>query len=437
MAAPSENMSAGSDITARRRSCPLERLNTDTLLGVLSASNSLADLNALIRASPLIYHSFLLAKASTLVRVMTNELGFEGVRDAAVLAHTERFTSDDLLDVRIPSTASEYHRLSPPRHGLGAPQVCLTSLPVDTVISMVKLTRAAVLIGDIYGAIRFHWFTTAIRRPWSITPAERRRIAQALIRYQIIINMNGGTRWEVEDFRDTELLYSTVKSLFEPWELEQVSQMDKFFGSLCNGLLDCQGKRPGGPKTSAVWVGHVFALGQYCPSIEVMREKLLEAVALEGPVLLDELKTPIIGSEPLCGETMEDTLGLFTRLASSRRFKKSPDDFVWPTAESAAWAKLVGFDGDSVSSSEPTWAWVQAFEGQEFPRWGVEAGPHSGITYGGYPVKKEAFSLWRWLGLVFWDQERVKELLGFLDTWVPGWLASYNAELGSIIFQNF
>ncbi len=86
--------------------CPLETLNVDCILVILSEVNSLADLAAFIHASTTVLACFLSAKASILVRVLTHELG-PAIRDAFVLSYTYNLdmfsagTFEQTLDIAV------------------------------------------------------------------------------------------------------------------------------------------------------------------------------------------------------------------------------------------------------------------------------------------------------------------------------------------------
>ncbi|KAH6854545.1 hypothetical protein B0I37DRAFT_33318 [Chaetomium sp. MPI-CAGE-AT-0009] len=69
-------------------SCPLEALNMDCVVTVLSASDSLADLGAFIRASPAVLNYFLSAKVSIPCDLITKELGLT-ITDLFIISLTD------------------------------------------------------------------------------------------------------------------------------------------------------------------------------------------------------------------------------------------------------------------------------------------------------------------------------------------------------------
>lgn len=78
----------------------------DCLIAILRMSNSLADLGAVIRASPIVLRCFVSAKALILRDVMVTELG-PGIGDALIMSLTDKMdvfaagTLDKTFDIVI------------------------------------------------------------------------------------------------------------------------------------------------------------------------------------------------------------------------------------------------------------------------------------------------------------------------------------------------
>ncbi|KAJ4303863.1 hypothetical protein N0V88_001460 [Collariella sp. IMI 366227] len=247
MAATTPSTASSASDRTRTPSCALEALNTDTLLAILSASNSVGDLAAFIHASPIIYGSFLLAKAAIL-----------------------RFNGEDFAN-RLTSATDEYRHLRLLPDDSEILWKWLAGLQVDTVVKMVRLARAALYFADL---IQYLKDTLGGPYGWAMSFVERSRIAQALLRYQIKVNMYGGYLWEPMG-RSYDFFILTVLPLFEPWELEQTAEMDLFLSILCTALCHYEKTPDGKPiPHSFSRVNHFYSL--YYSNLEAFRAKLIE-----------------------------------------------------------------------------------------------------------------------------------------------------------------
>ncbi|KAK4246121.1 hypothetical protein C7999DRAFT_33518 [Corynascus novoguineensis] len=162
--------------------CPLEALNTNCLTAILRASNSLADLGAFIRASPTVLRCFVSAKALLLRDAMTNELGL-AIRDALVMSLNDgifMFAAGTLPQTFDIAICAWRESLLIER----TPWVPL--LDDDTAADVARLTRLVLHIVDLYISLRLRHFRETLDPPcasgWGLSQAERRRIAQALVR---------------------------------------------------------------------------------------------------------------------------------------------------------------------------------------------------------------------------------------------------------------
>jgi hypothetical protein len=172
----------------------------DCLVAILSASNSLSDLGAFIRASPAVLNSFLLAKAPILCNVLTKELG-PAVRDILIMSLTDDIDmlAAGTLEQTLDTAVGAYHQAL---QGHKAPWVSKT-LDIDILVDMAKLTRVVVYFVDLYIITRIQYFKDDLDPScgtWSASQRERYRIAQALIRYQHFIPSYSRSRTQMTSF---------------------------------------------------------------------------------------------------------------------------------------------------------------------------------------------------------------------------------------------
>jgi hypothetical protein len=297
---------------------------------------------------------------------------------------------------------------------------------------MAALTRAVFYFVDLYESFRMPYFKQTLDPPcdWSMSRTERRRIAQALLRFQIMANMNGGRLWQPSGSK-REFFLVTVLPLFQPWELEQASEMDHFLASLCGALIHCE-KTMSGETIHPSFQRQDYYFNRYC-NLEAFRAKLVEATDRDRELLGRLKANPVVCSGKMGRES------LFEWLAASHRYQEPPSDDYPPVTRYLDGMKLTddgpaqapGFKDDSPTG--PPWAWVDAFNGRTTDRWGVdlvpERPPHNDL-WEEHMEMEELLKSWRWLGLMFWDRDRAEELLKnkILEPCTSGWLALYEAR---------
>ncbi|KAM7196585.1 hypothetical protein V8F33_006084 [Rhypophila sp. PSN 637] len=88
-------------------------------------------------------------------------------------------------------------------------------------------------------------------------------------------------------------------------------------------------------------------------------------------------------------------------------------------------------DEDDEETKSAPYAWADALGGMEWDRWGLDfvpitPPPQSIVRGSGFNPRQNAvnrrFARWRWFGLVFWDEERVKAIKAALGDYETGWL---------------
>ncbi|KAM7217615.1 hypothetical protein V8F06_006999 [Rhypophila decipiens] len=115
-------------------------------------------------------------------------------------------------------------------------------------------------------------------------------------------------------------------------------------------------------------------------------------------------------------------------LTASHRYKDAmpgDDNHGWPRP---GWPEVHDEDDEKTTRSAP-YAWTDALGGMEWDRWGLDfvpMPPPPQTTQRGFNPRQKGvdrrFARWRWFGMVFWDEERVKAIKGALEDYETGWL---------------
>jgi hypothetical protein len=424
-------------------SCALETLNIDVIILILSAARSLEDLGACIRASPILYRAFLLAKTSILLRVgVDSESLGPATKDIVILADItiKPFVNDNSYYDRVEKTVAMYRR----RLLLGQ-ALWTADISFQTAVCIVRLNRTIQYFVDLYIGVRlayfkrnldsrYHWFSSfksnhlksRCHRP--ATEEERQRIAQAFVRYQIIVSLSyaDGT-----PPRDRYFLLTRIYALFEPWEMEQVSQVDHFICALCTALVRCEKMSDGLPFTIerenamveaaraiASRGGPILKRGPrdgyhhlYISNLAVFRAKLLEASSTDVNLVRE-----IMDHESVTNGRVTVTKHPF---CNARRY------VLWPDTPNPP-PPSVPCNLISDSPVKPPRGWMEALGKRNDRDWGLDLLPSAPPgTPAPYWIDVERkFKFWRWLGLVFWDAGRVEAINNTkqMADMKPGWL---------------
>jgi hypothetical protein len=406
------------------RGCTLESLNTDVLIAILSACDSFSDLGSIIRASPTLLHAFLSAKAAVLLHVVSNILG-PATRDAALLAQTSRFNPHDHEDLarKVDAAVQDYRtRL----RVASAPWV--TTLDAETAVALTHVTRLTQFFVHLFGYFRFRYFVHELD-PTQASPlppqprlsrTEHGRIAQAVLRRQLLVYFHGG---KYSRPRDYPQFVEAVFSLFRPWELEQISDMDHFLGQLLVSLADYQMRKrgPNGERSPVRWQ---FWETHYAPELKEFAIKMKSLLDSDSS-LLDHLCQ---GGAVFSGR-ISATYGLFDMFKGSHRFTTPSSSHDSQQATSDVAAAAANF-GQETSTCRRPWAWKDALRGHETCRWGcdlVKSPPPDSANQQDYEQAKSALESWRWFGMVFWDRERAEKLkqASALKSCKSGWLVPW------------
>ncbi|KAL2153268.1 hypothetical protein VTH82DRAFT_4423 [Thermothelomyces myriococcoides] len=430
-------------------SCPLEALNSDCLLAILRAISSLDDLSAFIRSSPAALRCFASAKALILRDVMANELG-PAIRDALIMSLTDDIdlfaagSFNETFDIAI----NGYKEILAAYDE--APWVPI--IDEETAIDTARLTRMVLYFVDIYIRLRTQHFGEILDGPggaaWRASRTERGRIAQALLRFEIIVNLHHPSCFLPPS---ADRFFTVALELFSSWELEQISEMGHFILALMLALqyrgetippvVYERPRRNGYSAQQDMSLPEVYAWlvdAQRTSGSEFM-DRLMRDPVLSGGKLTAFIHIPCLMSSHRWlwnrpGDPPAALLELLEEEPHSERGANNNgngnhhhhDDANLSLAAAPA-AGSLPFDGESLT--DPPWAWVHAWRGRSVRRWGTDLVPERPPDgdWDRYNRVEGLVESWRWLGMVFWDRDRVEALLKtkVLEGCRPGWLADY------------
>ncbi|KAK4147119.1 uncharacterized protein C8A04DRAFT_24915 [Dichotomopilus funicola] len=300
------------------------------------------------------------------------------------------------------------------------------ALDEDTAADMARLTRIVVEFVDFYTGLRLQHFREALDPPrgeWPVSPTERRRIAQALMRSQIFVSIHHPS-FTTGGFDDE--FFVTAIGLFESWELEQISAMANF---VLNVIWAVHRHGKHGLPPPIYQYGEPWWCGLPVVYAQVVKAGLTDDTFLPGlwrdPTICD--------SKVRIGSTLNKWLSGSHRCLWWDNYRPSAAmlAMVEPSAEEAA-APPLAFDGDSILNVP--WAWIHAWNGQRVRRWGSDLvpvrppGPNADWNEHGRVT--DLMWHWRWFGCVFWDKDRAEALMESeaFEGCGRGWFASYLAS---------
>lgn len=421
----------------------LEALPPDVLILILKVVASLEDLHALIRASPTLYQIFLQTKASALLSICASHLG-PAVRDAIILAQTNLhpFTSRPagLYRDRVDETVADWRRHLLARKG----QWLAGGVSVQEAVQVVRINRSVQYLVDVYARSRFHKFEDAFRQKhqpqqqqsqpvtvdgtWTLSTAERHRLSQAFVRRQAILNLYcvpGKPPLYNKNF-----FLSHVLGLFEPWELEQISQADSFAYWLCSAFRDCEMTPEGLVPTPEWWEDQLAArhaaviaamdgggalpgvprsqyLSDYYPRLLTLQRRVADAAAAD-PGLVERL---------LQWDQHDEEQGVYGGLPYGPGYAFLHTSELARSASQATHPPppppSVPCNAASKSPLEAPWGWRDAVGDIQGDRWGVDlivSPPNVLPGDRDWAALVYDFATWRWEGFVFWDKDRIEAL---------------------------
>ncbi|KAH7309862.1 hypothetical protein B0I35DRAFT_440737 [Stachybotrys elegans] len=380
---------------------PLERVPEDVRVAIMSGFDSVQGLGSLIKSSPVFYRTFLSFKSYILVRVVCNILGPVAM-DARVLAQTSRFSDED-HDKQTKAGVQKYYESLQKRGASWG-----SGLRTETVMQLAKWTRIVEYFVDLYILFHLDYFRHNLdQRHAPSTLVERQRIAQALIRYQVLCYMHGERLWK---FRSCEF-YTQVSGLFESWEMEQVSQMNYFIGALHNSIETFE----------EIWRNPLH--GRYYPKDRALN--LTDLGAFHDK--LHEISEGVGGGLPkrlsirYMTHNTEITTYFGTIFLTTGRH--AHPGISCPCVNTSTSPSNL----EPESPTSPPWAWHDAIHTEKGCGWGQDLIRVPVEQRGNPDSVNEVFRKWRWLGFMFWDKQRSQKLLEaeMCKPFPSGWLRDH------------
>ncbi|KAK4118085.1 hypothetical protein N657DRAFT_651643 [Parathielavia appendiculata] len=425
------------------RSLALESLPTEVLVALLSAAHSTADLRSLISASPRLYQIFVSAKREVLLSIVTNDLG-AALRDAvaALLLTPTR------LNCRGPTYLDECERVirryEALPHGADGALSSTIALPTAAVIQLSRLNRSVQFLVDEFAESRL----PELRKihpdaGGPLTPAERRRLARALLRHQVLARIEYGDRLlrvEAGEHlpRETAMMHRFLR-LFKPWKIEQLAEAHSFLNELVwRAFPPLRGLPSLDQRVSQQWDRKRDAAfddlcGLHGALVEAERAhsnstsnnlgpRRFRAIPPAGMVLTARFR--FLRAGPLPGHSAGSH-------SVAREFRPLRDELY---RHEDALPQLV-YEGDGNDDAAPPFAWVDGHGGLDCQRWGdqvrreVVPGEEEQEEEGTSTARqriwvRENRDRWRWLGFVFYDRRRVELLKTRIPVYETGWLTA-------------
>jgi hypothetical protein len=412
--------------------CGLELLPTEVLVAILSVALSTADLHSLIRASPRLYQVFVPAKREVLLSIVATDLG-AAFRDALAVI----LVAPAKLNYREPTYLEECERVihryeALPHGGDGGLASAARGLPTDTAIALSHLNRSVQFLVDEFAETRLWELRKA--DPASVGPftaAERRRIARALLRHQVLARIEyGDRRVYAKDgqylARETAVMHKFL-GLFRPWETEQLAEVHSFLREM---VWHAFPPLPGAPmefsRPTTSW-GRRRAAAIY--DLRLIHHGLVAHQALVATDPIKATRTPRLA----WGQSIFMEPFRFLR-AGPLRAREGGPNHVRPERRGLrdelyrredAMPPLVSAEDDDAA---PPFAWVDAHGGLDCQRWGdqlcrevLRKGQEDTTARQRFWISNN-LDKWRWLGFMFWDQARVELLKTQLPVYETGWL---------------
>lgn len=399
----------------------LESLPTEVLVAILSAARSVNDLHALIRASPKVYEVFRSAKRAVLISIVTRDLG-PALRDAVAAT---------IITPLRTRGRKESERLIEQYGGLlrGDVRETARGLSAGAAVSLVRVNRSVQFFVDEYAASRLPKLRKIHQdAAGPLTANERQRVAQAMLRHQILTRINSG-----HSRPNDVVVIDKFFGILRPWETHQLVDAHSFWCEMrMHAFRYCDKPKPFqpnpfGPPTplEIEKEAALFDLGALHRKLVTERERVAAdpgAVAeaerfrrLKEPEMMIGLCFSTLNAGPRPTQVWDD------RVAEEQYWR---DELYW---REDAMPPLVPAD-DNDDATAPPFAWVDGHDGLDCQRWGnnvrralLPAGQED-TTARQRIWMNEKLEKWRWLGFVFWDRTRVELLKTRLPLYSTGWL---------------
>ncbi|KAF6790321.1 hypothetical protein CSOJ01_14592 [Colletotrichum sojae] len=362
----------------------LEQLPTEILVAILSCAHTKDDLHALIRASPVVYDAFFPVREAVLTTIVAQALG-PGLRDAAIPCGP----------------------------------AAITDLSFDGLVALLRIHRDLQSFIDEFADHKLAELRDVHPDAASpLTSTERQRLAQAVLRHQVLACLN------YYDFFFGEQSHSILRAflgLFRPWEVHLLADAHGF---VCGAIRRANRKRFPAWLVAGEKEKHSRMV---IKDLGLLRRDLItdrDETTGDRPPLSFGIGLPEPARPHLpCRFTFLVT-GPLPREQGAELVKRElrPERDELYAREDARPALV--FHGEA--ADDPPFAWVDGHAGLDCQRWG-------GLLRREFPDEpshwqgrwlQQRLNRWRYLGFAFWDRSRVELLKARLPEYGTGWLTA-------------
>ena len=221
----------------------LERLTYDVRRLILSSVYTIADLSALIRASPVFYRDYAVDPEKWLYGCLKLELGPTIVDAFNVhLSSTIASRQDHTLDNRSRTLDNIRQLISSHRSRNSASIGVKSVLPSKAeILSMVAFHSTVMmpLVSRFIEWTQRHF--EALSLPDGLSHTESKRILRGFYRYQLFCKVFGPNGQTIQPFVSADYKLEWFFSLYEPWEREEILCVHEFVNDKYQRVLDGTG----------------------------------------------------------------------------------------------------------------------------------------------------------------------------------------------------
>jgi hypothetical protein len=402
----------------------LASLPAEILVVILSAATSTSDVLSLICASSTSYKAFVPAKRIVFSNILAKELG-SAVRDALaiVLFFPGQISNieaalqavQQYADLPIPDLRSEQGGVS-----------------YEQILQIAFWARIVQDLVDNYAAFRL----PELRKVHSdaagpLTAMERRRIARAILRHQILARMHDFGHGTAGMVYRREHVANRLFSMWPPWEMQQLADVSGHIVTMATFAVQYLLRGTGPPARVAL---RVPEREESVHDLGILHKRLTAAVA-EAAIV------PYGSPAVKPSEDIEMHVGqYFLALTWTGRLRRGASDTVTEDRrpmcyevlqelyeiENAAARLVFAQESDHHDGSAP-FAWVDGHGGIDCQRWSDYV--HRKVLPEEHSLVEPAYirqttGQWRWMGFVFWDRPRVEMLKSRLSFPATGWFIS-------------
>lgn len=319
------------------------------------------------------------------------------------------------------------------------------------------------------------------------------RCSKTQLQREIFSNSNRMAPPGLDQMEKDEGLLDSIFAPFTPWEMELVSQAHYFISSVCRALIDIGWTATGG-RVPDGWMDSQTRLNrvtrEYQFDLVAFRETLVDGgadtcistcipcfdpstereIELIPTTSLLDLTREVFLTVPSCHPDTTSPVDMECHLVICQLLEVGPGrqngtdmanggtNCLWLCASHRhrgggrdGWPPVgsseLGSEAQSQAEEEkdnkaantvlPTpYAWTNALNGQQLDRWGHDMVTHPPVLQRQKSTRvNHLFSRWRWLGFMFWDQERVEAMKAALGGHATGWLPRIYDDVGQSLQQ--